>query len=641
MQEPESPMQWSVVWQLGRRYLGAFAPLVALYALGSLLLTSVLPAVVATRYATLTNFFQSQGPPGSPSDLTRTYWFWVVLVLAAAALGFGQKYLSAYTQSKVEQKLQADVYQSALSQSLSFYHTHPSGGLTMIVSRFTSQARSGLFQLLVDPAVQSVGVVILAMTLFSSLARLGRDQGSQVYLWFGAIAAFAFVAPVLIVRLGRQLQRQTSTMQRQDLAIATLVNGSLATPEEIQAMEAEPIFAEKYRRLLVANFRAHLAQTATVERLNLLNVLPGSIVLIVVIGAAIVLLKADPSNATPKAIVQVGILTPMLMGMVQSLAGFSINSRLNWPAIEAVNEILESKPEVQVAAGALDLARLEPSIEARNVVFSYAPGRVPNVLDGVSFSIPPGQIVGLVARPGRGKTTIFRLLLRFYDPQSGELIVGGHPTTALTLSTLRRNLALMTQQSAFFHDSVRENFRVAATNASDQDIQRTAERTSLWPILLERFGPQPLDAPFAGGQLLSGGQKKLFALTRLLLQQPSVVLFDEPTVGMGPLEKAPLINVMREACAGKTVISVDHDILWQMGFCDRFITLDNGRIMQDGTGPELLEQPGLFQELYRTASDPKAKVGEPQMMPPGMMEGMGGMAGMPMAGMPMGGGRPM
>jgi ABC-type multidrug transport system fused ATPase/permease subunit len=331
----------------------------------------------------------------------------------------------------------------------------------------------------------------------------------------------------------------------------------------------------------------------------------------------------------------------MLMGMVQSLAGFSINSRLNWPAIEAVNEILESKPEVQVAAGALDLARLEPSIEARNVVFSYAPGRVPNVLDGVSFSIPPGQIVGLVARPGRGKTTIFRLLLRFYDPQSGELIVGGHPTTALTLSTLRRNLALMTQQSAFFHDSVRENFRVAATNASDQDIQRTAERTSLWPILLERFGPQPLDAPFAGGQLLSGGQKKLFALTRLLLQQPSVVLFDEPTVGMGPLEKAPLINVMREACAGKTVISVDHDILWQMGFCDRFITLEDGHITQDGIGPQLLEQPGLFQELYRTASDPKAKVGEPQMMPPGMMEGMGGMAGMPMAGMPMGGGRPM
>jgi ABC-type multidrug transport system fused ATPase/permease subunit len=641
MQEQESPMQWSVVWQLGRRYLGAFAPLVAMYALGSLLLTSVLPAVVATRYATLTNFFQSQGPPGSPSDLTRTYWFWVVLVLAAAALGFGQKYLSAYTQSKVEQKLQADVYQSALSQSLSFYHTHPSGGLTMIVSRFTSQARSGLFQLLVDPAVQSVGVVILAMTLFSSLARLGRDQGSQVYLWFGAIAAFAFVAPVLIVRLGRQLQRQTSTMQRQDLAIATLVNGSLATPEEIQAMEAEPIFAEKYRKLLVANFRAHLAQTATVERLNLLNVLPGSIVLIVVIGAAIVLLKADPTNATPKAIVQVGILTPMLMGMVQSLAGFSINSRLNWPAIEAVNEILDSKPEVQVAAGALDLPRLEPTIEARDVVFSYAPGRVPNVLDGVSFSIPPGQIVGLVARPGRGKTTIFRLLLRFYDPQSGELIVGGHPTTALTLSTLRRNLALMTQQSAFFHDSVRENFRVAATNASDEDIQRTAERTSLWPILLERFGPQPLETRFAGGQILSGGQKKLFALTRLLLQQPSVVLFDEPTVGMGPLEKAPLINVMREACAGKTVISVDHDILWQMGFCDRFITLDNGRITQDGTGPELLEQPGLFQELYRTASDPKAKAGEPQMMPPGMMEGMGGMAGMPMAGMPMGGGRPM
>ena len=631
----ENPMRWSVVRRLGRRYLGAYAPLVMVYALGSLLVTSVLPAAIATRYGALTNFFQSQGRPQSTDgkgggqkqnsaspvtsaksgnvgagvpvrDLTRTYFVWLVLVLAAAGLGFGQRYSSAYTQAKVEQKLQADIYESALSQSLGFYHTHPPGELTMVVSHFTSQARTGLFQLLIDPVVQGVGVAVVGITLFSALARLGSDQGSQVYLWFGAIAVFAVIAPILIIRLGRQLQTQTSTMQRQDLAIATLVNGSLTTPEEIQAMEAEPVFSGKYRKLLAANLRAHLAQTATIERLNLLNTLPGAIVLIVVIGAAIILLKADPANATPKAIVQLGILTPLLMGMVQSLASFSINSRLNWPAIEAVDEILESRPEVQVAPGAVDVAHLDPLIEARNVTFSYSPGQLPNVLDGVSFLIPPGQIVGLIARPGRGKTTIFRLLLRFYDPQKGDLLVGGRPISDLTLSSIRRNLALMTQQSAFFHDTVRENFRVAAPQASDEDIQHTAELTSLWPILVERFGQRPLETPFAAGQLLSGGQKKLFALTRLLLQQPSVVLFDEPTVGMGPLEKAPLIDVMREACKGKTVISVDHDILWQMGFCDRFLTLDKGRITQDGTGPELLEQPGLFRELYKSASDPKS-----------------------------------
>jgi ABC-type multidrug transport system fused ATPase/permease subunit len=613
---------------LGRKYLGAYAFLVLLYAVGSLLFTSVLPAAIATRYGALTNFFQSQGPPKSSSsapaspatsekkggakgsvplqDLSRTYFFWLVLVLGAAGLGFGQRYLSAYTQAKVEQKLQADIYESALGQSLGFYHTHPPGELTMVVSHFSSQARTGLFQLIIDPVVQGIGVAVVGITLFSALARLGSDQGSQVYLWFAAIAAFAVIAPILIIRLGRKLQQQTSTMQRQDLAIATLVNGSMTTPEEIQAMEAEPVFSEKYRKLLAANLRSHLAQTATIERLNLLNTLPGAIVLIVVIGAAILLLRADPANATPKAIVQLGILTPLLMGMVQSLASFSINSRLSWPAIEAVNEILESRPEVEVAAGALDVADLEPRIEARDVTFSYSPGQMPNVLDGVSFVVPPGQIVGLIARPGRGKTTIFRLLLRFYDPQSGELIVGGHPIKALTITSVRRNIALMTQQSAFFHDSVRENFRVAAPQASDEDIRRTAELTSLWPILVERFGPEPLDGAFAAGQLLSGGQKKLFALTRLLLQHPSVVLFDEPTVGMGPLEKAPLIDVMREACKGKTVISVDHDILWQMGFCDRFLTLDKGRITQDGTAEELLEQPGLFRELYKTASDPKS-----------------------------------
>lgn len=155
---------------------------------------------------------------------------------------------------------------------------------------------------------------------------------------------------------------------------------------------------------------------------------------------------------------------------------------------------------------------------------------------------------------------------------------------------------------AFFYGTVRENFQVAKPEATDDDIRRLCESTELWPILESNLGPNPLDQQFAAGKLLSGGQKKLFALTRCLLLDPTVLLLDEPTVGMGPLEKSPLIETMRKACSGKTVIVVDHDIVWQVRFCDHFLVLDGGKIVQQGTSEELLDRPGLFRELYDEAT---------------------------------------
>jgi ABC-type transport system involved in cytochrome bd biosynthesis fused ATPase/permease subunit len=143
---------------------------------------------------------------------------------------------------------------------------------------------------------------------------------------------------------------------------------------------------------------------------------------------------------------------------------------------------------------------------------------------------------------------------------------------------------------------------MAKPDATDGEIRTACDNTELWPILERNLGPDPLDQQFAAGRLLSGGQKKLFALTRCLMLDPTVLLLDEPTVGMGPLEKFPLIETMRKACLGKTAMVVDHDIVWQVQFCDLFLVLDDAKIVQQGTSEELLAQPGLFRELYEEAT---------------------------------------
>jgi ATP-binding cassette subfamily B protein len=160
----------------------------------------------------------------------------------------------------------------------------------------------------------------------------------------------------------------------------------------------------------------------------------------------------------------------------------------------------------------------------------------------------------------------------------------------------------MTQESAFFHDTIRENFRVAAPDASDDRIREMCVETGMWPILERAFGSRALDAPFVA-ETLSGGQRKRFALTRILLRQPALILLDEPTVGIDPVDTRALVDVIRNACAGRTVISVDHDLVWQTRLCDHFLVLDAGTIVQRGTSAELLAQTGLFRDLYEASQN--------------------------------------
>lgn len=639
----QAGIDWRVIFRLGSRYFRARRVMSAVYVLGLLVTVSILPVSTTAMFGILTRYFQSGGvsnveaargasvaatadvtngtghrangvtsaqpasqqpklaagdPAVQRANLKRTYAIWVALVLAGIIVVFGHRYIAAYFAATMQNDLRVDVFASLLRQSPSYFHEHDADALDAVVNQWTAQVSTGLIQLLIDPAVQVVGVVVVGVTLYEALLQLNARQGAGTYELFAMIAVIALLAPVLVVRVGRQLQQQTAAAQQQSLALMTLVGGALRSPEEVQAMRAESYFADKFRMLLGGNMRTRMRQTVIMERLNLLGSLPGDVVLILLIGVAVLMVLRNPGNATPYTIVAVGLLTPQLMSAVQSLANVSINAQMTWPAMQMVSEALDARSEVPVSPDARDIDVIEPTVEVLHVTFSYLPGTLPNTLRDVMFTVPPGKVTGLVGRPGRGKTTLFRLLLRFYDPQQGELRVGGIPITKFTLGSLRRHVALMTQESAFFHDSVRENFRVAGADLSDAAITEMCARTGLLTILTREFGERPLDAPFVG-ERLSGGQRKLFALTRLLLQRPSIVLFDEPTVGMGPLEKLPLVDVMRAACSSRTVISVDHDMVWQTRFCDYFLVLDGGQIVQRGTSDELLQQPaGLFRQLY-------------------------------------------
>jgi ABC-type multidrug transport system fused ATPase/permease subunit len=238
------------------------------------------------------------------------------------------------------------------------------------------------------------------------------------------------------------------------------------------------------------------------------------------------------------------------------------------------------------------------------VTFGYAPN-LPPVFKDLNFTIPPGKRTAFIAAMGQGKTTFFRLVLRFHDPQGGEILVGGKPSTAFTQNSIRQQVAMMSQFPAFFHASFRENMLIAKPSATDEELTALCVQTGMMDVMKAKG--LTLDTPLAGGQILSGGQKKLLALTRCLLRNPSILFLDEPTAGVDNLEKFKLLDMLCRATEGKTVVVVDHDVNWLLQFCDYFISMDQGRVAEQGGLEQVLRARGLINNLYAVAQGPKTR----------------------------------
>jgi ABC-type multidrug transport system fused ATPase/permease subunit len=620
-----APFSWSVLKRLGRTYLGRFSGLLVFYLIITLVTQSLVPVTVTLLQQNISNKYKDTGkavpaesdsaiaaaitPSGqSPANTSAAkseplrlhlsvqalYFVWAGLVISLWGLILLTRYVQNYFDGSVSQSMRRDIFAAVLRQSPDFFIHYDKNRLNLIINQYTIQAQMGLRQLLVDPVVQVFSIGYAGWALFGQIALLHPDK--TMWMMMAGIAAFGLVAPWVTAVMAKRLQSAASNVQEQNLRLSTLVGNALQAPEEIQAMQAETFFDQKHVRELDQTLSLRLQQTLAMERLNVLNRLPSDIVLMTLLALLVFILGAHGAVA-PGTILALLMLTPQFMGQVQALSSYPINRNMAWPSIATINEILTLKPEVNEEKGARDMEAIDGTLEARNVVFSYRPGEIPPVLNGFSIKLEANKWTGLVGRSGQGKSTFFRLVLRFFEFQGGEILVGGVPVREFTQSSIRRLVSLMVQSPAFFYDTLRENMRVARPDATDDDIREACQMTGIWDVLVNQFGPNALDAELAGGSMLAGGQKRRLALSRGLLRKPSIIFLDEPTVGLNPMDKFPLIPTLKKACEGKTVLLVEQDILWLEQICDHIVVLDKGKIVQQGTPAELSAQSGLYTEL--------------------------------------------
>jgi ABC-type multidrug transport system fused ATPase/permease subunit len=285
----------------------------------------------------------------------------------------------------------------------------------------------------------------------------------------------------------------------------------------------------------------------------------------------------------------------LALGPLPGIGGLYTSYQAGMAGLDQIFELLDERSEVTNRPGAPDLPSVRGEIELENVYFGYGPER-PNVLDDVSMKIDPGETVALVGITGAGKSTLVKLLPRFYDPDEGRVLIDGHDIREVTLASLRRQIGYVPQEPLLFSGTVRENVAFAHPDATDEEISEAARRVGVLKVL--EALPDGLDTPVGerGGNL-SVGQRQLLTLARASLIDPPIVVLDEATASLDATTEARVKAALKRLLAGRSALVVAHR-LETVRDADRIVVMDAGRVVESGTHEELLAAGGVYAGLY-------------------------------------------
>jgi ATP-binding cassette, subfamily B, bacterial len=285
-----------------------------------------------------------------------------------------------------------------------------------------------------------------------------------------------------------------------------------------------------------------------------------------------------------------------LYGSAATLAGIQVQIVSALAVFERIFEYLDMKTEEYDPPGAVALPSVSGDIAFENVVFSY--DGVRDVLNGVSFHVRPGEVAAFVGPSGAGKTTITQLVPRFYDPQSGRVLIDGHDVRNVTLTSLRDNIGIVTQETYLFHDTIANNLRYGKPDATDAELRAATRAANIADFIAGL--PDGFETVVGErGHKLSGGERQRLAIARVLLKDPRILILDEATSSLDYENEAAIQDALEVVMQGRTSLVIAHRLSTVLR-ADVIFVVEDGRIVESGRHATLLARGGLYSRLYRT-----------------------------------------
>ena len=514
-----------------------------------------------------------------PRDLAPLGWIALAAVglnLASGLLSFADEYLATWVGQRFTTSIRIRLYGHMVRSTPDALDRRPLGDVLTRLTGDVSAIEDLVLGGLADALSAGLRIVFFAGALFLFDWRLALVSLVAAPLFWLATRRLT----TLIRVTARERRRRGGTLTssaEQGLSHLGLVQASNRQETEIA----------RFRHENTASVRARLAAT------RLRGILHPLVDLLELAGGLLVV--AFGTWALAEGRLTLGALLAFLTYLTQlyrpvrDLANLGDVAFTASAAAERVIELLDERNEVEERPHARDLSRTRGRVRVEDVRFSY-PGHPEPALDGVSFEIWPGETVALVGPSGAGKSTLVKLLLRFHDVDHGHIRLDGDDIRDLTLRSIRGNIGVLFQEAPILDGTVRDNIAYGRPHATDEEVVAAARAAGAHGFIATL--PQRYDTPVGNrGRRLSGGQRQLIAIARALLQDPPVLILDEPGTGLDATAARRILGPLQSLMKGRTIIVISHDpaVVRQ---ADRILVLEERRIAEEATPEDLLGASG-------------------------------------------------
>jgi ABC-type multidrug transport system fused ATPase/permease subunit len=494
-------------------------------------------------------------------------------------------------------KIRRDLFAHLQTLPPSVFERRRTGDLLMRLTGDVQMLRQMLITAVIAMCQSLVTIVLMVagmIWIHPWLAALGM-AAIPVTLWAGW-------------RISRQIRVATDSQREKEGAMASIAHDVLGAMAVVQAFNREPIEHKRFARQERSTIRAGVRTTRLESKLDRVVAVASAAALcaIVYVGVRAVL---NGSMTAGDLLVFVAYLRGVNKPLRQmsKVAGQLAKSTT---CGQRIAEIFALEPSVRDRPSAVPLGSVDGEISFERVSFGYD-GRTPALSD-VSFSIEPGQRVAIVGHTGAGKSTLAKLLLRFYDPQRGTIRVDGVDIRDVALESLRRQIGWVHQDTVLFGMTVAENIALGDPDAEAEAIRAVARRVGAEEFI--ETLPKGYDTVLGQhGNTLSGGQRQRLALARALLRQPRILMLDEPVVGLDAISRSLVEQAWMSPANRATTMIICHR-LHQMDRFDRILVLRSGVLFESGTHAELLAKGGEYAAMVEAAGDQEPLRWEPRQL---------------------------